>query len=492
VCGVRGSDLNSSFINGMSLFTLIKGLAYSFAKGRPGNLVNFTGGKSSLVFNINQRPVVQNATQQQQGTEDTDPSGGGATTGETTVATTAETTVAPTGTGGGDTTTETTVGTTAGTTVATTVAPGGGTGEGTGSWTGTGGGDQTPTKVFLPPTTMLPVTTVLPITTILPTTTVLPTTTTTTTTTVETTTTTVETTIPTTAPTTVPTTVLTTVSTTVLPTTTTTTAETTVPITAPTTVGPMDYSGFGSGNLPSAGGDLTATLHGSGDLPGSQITGAGGGFTHVLSVKGIGPPVGPFQSPVSGVWVDLVNLLSDNMGVSGGILAGNRAAGGAWTAKLTGTWMPLDRYHLLLLSNKSALAALNIPYVQMGTDILTYNKPLKPVNGINLLEVPIAFYGYSTGGVRLWTSPLIAGGYIGTPSAGGAPVPLAGKHLTAQFRITAWEAQKLLSGRWAAELHSGGGSLNGQNINFEGWARGGFVGTTRVGVFTGKGVGPAE
>jgi len=220
---------------------------------------------------------------------------------------------------------------------------------------------------------------------------------------------------------------------------------------------------------------------------------AGTNFMHVLNVSDLGPPVGPFAPAVAGVWVDLGDLLTDRFGVSGGILTGEKKTSGEWNAVLAGSWIDLDRYHLLLVSDKGKLAELNIPYVQFGTDVLKYVKPLKPVNGINSLVVPIAFYGYSTGDVRFWTSPLIAGSYIAKPIAGGDPVFLTGKHLSAQFQITAWESTGLLHGRWAADLKSGGGSLDGQAINFYGWGRGGFIGTNKkVGVFTGKGVGPAS
>jgi hypothetical protein len=98
------------------------------------------------------------------------------------------------------------------------------------------------------------------------------------------------------------------------------------------------------------------------------------------------------------------------------------------------------------------------------------------------------FHGYSTGDVRLWTNPTgqdIVGNFTSVPLENGDAVHLIGDGLSADFQINKWN-----SNRWAAIISNGTGTLS-VPLNFHGWARGGFTGTTS-GSFTGKGVGPAS
>jgi len=137
-----------------------------------------------------------------------------------------------------------------------------------------------------------------------------------------------------------------------------------------------------------------------------------------------------------------------------------------WKAVAQGAWMETSKFLDLASTNPSALQALNIPAVQVGS--ATLSQGAGTVNNLsNVTMEDVRFFATSTGGVpKIWATNNVHGSYNGPPVT-GAPTTLTGGGLSADFTLHQWNDSK-----WGATVTNGNGVVAGQNIQFKGGAAG--------------------
>ena len=127
---------------------------------------------------------------------------------------------------------------------------------------------------------------------------------------------------------------------------------------------------------------------------------------------------------------------------------------------------------------RANLAKLNIPSVNVGT--ATLSGAGGNITALTLNNVTFLSYA-SDQAPRLWATNSIAGTNGGTPAVGttvsltqsGAGTNASG--LTANFNVRTWDTG---SGKWAATITDGAGTVNSNTITFKGGAGGEIVNPT--------------
>ncbi len=185
-------------------------------------------------------------------------------------------------------------------------------------------------------------------------------------------------------------------------------------------------------------------------------------------------------------WVDINQALT---GVGGGEFTGTFDPNQyTWktieilTALETGKFMEMTKTE----SGKQALAALNIPAMEIGRANLSGHSDKLKVNMNDVI-----FFSYRTGGdPKIWATNNVSGEYMAIPEKGHL-VNLEGAGLSADMKVMSWDDNK-----WAAEIN-GSGVIKRTDINsdvstkFAGHAAGPYQGDSS-GSFTGTGAGIAR
>jgi hypothetical protein len=199
---------------------------------------------------------------------------------------------------------------------------------------------------------------------------------------------------------------------------------------------------------------------------------------------------GHFLGDLAGAKADWVSAATY---VFGGELRGIFNPNQTWQAAALSAWIETAQFFDMASteSGRQALAALNIPAIQVGQANLAGSGNNLTVNMNN-----VTFFSNVTGGQpRIWATPAVTGSYSGTPTLGAqGAVSLtqsgAGNNasgLAAQFTPIRWD-----SGKWGAQV-TGSGVVNSASIQFQGGAAGTTTpGTGTAGTFNGTGAGTVK
>ncbi|MBI5454367.1 MAG: FecR domain-containing protein [Deltaproteobacteria bacterium] len=154
-----------------------------------------------------------------------------------------------------------------------------------------------------------------------------------------------------------------------------------------------------------------------------------------------------------------------------------------WQSIQTGAWIETGRFISMTQTaeGQAALAALNIPYAEVGRANLTGTDGNLTVNMND-----VVFFAYSSGlASKIWATNNISGSYTTDPVAGSSSVALSGNGLSASFSVNQWSGGNWLSSVSASGTYSGTGTLLGSSVNMSGAAAGAYSG----GSFSGTGAG---
>ncbi len=157
-----------------------------------------------------------------------------------------------------------------------------------------------------------------------------------------------------------------------------------------------------------------------------------------------------------------------------------------WQSIQTGAWIETGRFISMTQTaeGQAALAALNIPYAEVGRANLTGTDGNLTVNMND-----VVFFAYSSGlASKIWATNNISGSYSTDPAAGSSSVALSGNGLSASFSVNQWSGGNWLSSVSASGTYSGTGTLSGSSVNMSGAAAGAYSG----GSFSGTGAGVAH
>ena len=167
----------------------------------------------------------------------------------------------------------------------------------------------------------------------------------------------------------------------------------------------------------------------------------------------------------------------------------------AWQAVQTGTWLETTKF--LTMAGKigatpdtAALAALNIPFAEVGRTNLT------GTNGIDMNATMnnVIFFAYNTGEApKIWATNEVTGNYT-CSACSLAPITLSGAEgLSATMAIQQWDTT---NNKWTATVNGGGtytgtDTMNGTNVQMNGAAAGTNSGIG-PGTFSGTAAGTAQ
>lgn len=187
---------------------------------------------------------------------------------------------------------------------------------------------------------------------------------------------------------------------------------------------------------------------------------------------------GEISANVAGSWIDLDKATT---GVLGGKLAGTfNADYSAWQSIAMGGLLDTKAFLDMADNNPSALAALDIPCVEVGSVTLT------GTGAGNLTYVSmndVRFFAYSTGASpRVWATADVSGTVSAAGNPAGDTAYMSGSSGTASFSGVQFTMDSYTAGgTWSASV-SGSGSVGVNSVSIEGGAAGaagssGFTGT---------------
>jgi|GEM_PF-2045205 len=197
---------------------------------------------------------------------------------------------------------------------------------------------------------------------------------------------------------------------------------------------------------------------------------------------------------VTGYWAD-ISTAAPATGIHVGELKGTfNPVDTTWQAVAMGPWIETSKYLDMTVNNQTALQALNIPCVQVGSVSLAGTKAY--VGGsvtVNMNDMQ--FFAYSSGApARLWatapnnpyTTSGVQGSYTGVAPSQNTVVPLSATGFTADFTLKRFDA--VTTNKWLSTVNGTGG-FNG-STTFKG-AGAGTINTTNS-TFSGTAAGIAK
>jgi len=162
-----------------------------------------------------------------------------------------------------------------------------------------------------------------------------------------------------------------------------------------------------------------------------------------------------------------------------------------WQAVQTGAWLETTKFLGMIATGKTTeLAALNIPFVEVGRTNLTGTNDID----MNATMNNVIFFAYNSGEApKIWATNEVTGNYTCSVCS-LAPITLSGAEgLSATMAIQQWDTT---NNKWTATVNGGGtytgtDTMNGTTVQMNGAAAGG-IDTTGPGTFSGTGAGTAQ